>query len=104
MNSLLQIRIDKEKKEQAQEVFKNLGMNLTTGINIFLSAVLRERGIPFQLYEEDENSRKLSKETIRNLKAAQKDFKKGDVYTLEEVKAHFGLQGNFLFLALLFLL
>lgn len=92
MNSLLQIRIDKEKKEQAQEVFKNLGMNLTTGINIFLSAVLRERGIPFQLYEEDENSRKLSKETIRNLKAAQKDFKKGDVYTLEEVKAHFGLQ------------
>jgi DNA-damage-inducible protein J len=91
MTSLLQIRIDKQKKEQAQEIFKNLGMSLTTGINIFLSAVLRERGIPFQLYE-DESNKTLSKETLKKLKQGYEDIEKGDVYTLEEVKSHLGLQ------------
>jgi len=91
MTSLLQIRIDKEKKEQAQEVFKNLGMSLTTGINIFLSAVLRERGIPFRLHE-DESNKILNKEALKKLKQGYEDIEKGAVYTLEEVKSHLKLQ------------
>ncbi|MGX7107496.1 type II toxin-antitoxin system RelB/DinJ family antitoxin [Hutsoniella sourekii] len=45
----IKVRVDKEIKEKAQSIFEDLGMNMSTGINIFLAAVLREEGIPFQL-------------------------------------------------------
>ena len=41
------INIDEETKKKAQELFKDLGMNLTTAINIFLKQAIRERGLPF---------------------------------------------------------
>lgn len=43
------IRIDKEIKEKAQEIFSELGMDLTTGINLFLRQVVINQGIPFAL-------------------------------------------------------
>ncbi len=45
----LNIRIDKEVKDQAEEIFSALGMNMTTAINIFLRTVIKEHGIPFDL-------------------------------------------------------
>lgn len=41
------IKIDARTKKEAQELFKDLGMNLTTAINIFLKQAIRERGLPF---------------------------------------------------------
>ena len=41
------INIDDETKKEAQELFKDLGMNLTTAINIFLKQAIREQGLPF---------------------------------------------------------
>ena len=41
------INIDEEIKKEAQELFKDLGMNLTTAINIFLKQAIREQGLPF---------------------------------------------------------
>nr|WP_314114605.1 type II toxin-antitoxin system RelB/DinJ family antitoxin [uncultured Leptotrichia sp.] len=43
------INIDEETKKEAQELFKDLGMNLTTAINIFLKQAIREQGIPFEI-------------------------------------------------------
>ena len=43
----LNIRTDKEIKNQAEEIFNELG--LTTAINKFLRTVVREYGIPFEL-------------------------------------------------------
>ena len=45
--SATSINIDEETKKEAQELFKDLGMNLTTAINIFLKQAIRERGLPF---------------------------------------------------------
>lgn len=45
----LNIRIDKEVKEQADAVFSALGLNMTTAINLFLRTSIREQGIPFSL-------------------------------------------------------
>ena len=41
------INIDDNTKKEAQELFKDLGMNLTTAINIFLKQAVREQRIPF---------------------------------------------------------
>lgn len=45
----LNIRTDKEIKNQAEEIFNELGLNMTTAINMFLKTVVREYGIPFEL-------------------------------------------------------
>ena len=45
----LNVRVDNAIKRQAEAVFTALGMNLSTGINIFLAQVARSRAIPFVL-------------------------------------------------------
>lgn len=45
----LNIRIDKDIKNQADLIFSELGLNMTTAINIFLRTTIRENGIPFEL-------------------------------------------------------
>ena len=45
----LSVRVDNTTKRQAEAVFAALGMNMSTGINIFLAQVARSRAIPFAL-------------------------------------------------------
>ena len=45
----LNIRTDKEIKEAAEKIYSSLGLNMTTAINIFLRASVRDSGIPFDL-------------------------------------------------------
>ena len=45
----LNIRTDKDVKEQADRIFSELGLNMTTAINMFLRTAIRENGIPFSL-------------------------------------------------------
>lgn len=45
----LNIRTNKEIKEAAEKIYSSLGLNMTTAINMFLRASIRERGIPFEL-------------------------------------------------------
>jgi addiction module RelB/DinJ family antitoxin len=41
--------VDNNTKKQAEAVFTALGMNLSTGINVFLAQVARSQAIPFAL-------------------------------------------------------
>ncbi len=45
----LNIRTDKEIKECAEKIFSELGLNMTTAINMFLRTAIRENGIPFSM-------------------------------------------------------
>lgn len=51
----LNIRTDKAIKEQAEKIFEELGLNMTTAINLFLRSAVREHGIPFDLKLEVPN-------------------------------------------------
>ena len=44
------IRLDKEVKEQAERMFNDFGMNLSTAFNIFARQSLRQGKIPFEIY------------------------------------------------------
>ena len=52
----LNIRTDKEVKESAEMIFTELGLNMTTAINMFLRTTIREHGIPFSLKLDVPNS------------------------------------------------
>lgn len=54
----ISIRLDSEVKEQAQQVFSNLGMDMTIAINIFLRQAIQYQGLPFDV-RLDENRKLL---------------------------------------------
>ncbi|MGN0463392.1 MAG: type II toxin-antitoxin system RelB/DinJ family antitoxin [Acutalibacteraceae bacterium] len=52
----LNIRTDKEVKAAAERIFEELGLNMTTAVNIFLRQTIRENGIPFELRLDSPNA------------------------------------------------
>jgi len=42
-------RIDEELKKQAEALFEDMGLSMTTAITIFLKAVVRQGKIPFEI-------------------------------------------------------
>ncbi|WEV41671.1 type II toxin-antitoxin system RelB/DinJ family antitoxin [Bifidobacterium sp. ESL0682] len=44
----IQIRTSKTLKDQATEVFADMGIDLTAAINMFLSQAVKEGGMPFK--------------------------------------------------------
>lgn len=49
------IRMDSELKAQAEALFAELGMSLSTAVHIFVRQSLREGGLPFQVKTERPN-------------------------------------------------
>lgn len=48
-NANLNIRLDKETKDKANELFNKLGISMTTAVVMFLRTAIRENRIPFEL-------------------------------------------------------
>ena len=48
-NTNLNIRTDQEVKKAAEAIFDELGINMTTAVNIFLRQTIRENGLPFEM-------------------------------------------------------
>jgi len=45
----LNIRIDADLKKQAEQIFNELGLNMSTALTAFLRQTIRSNGIPFDL-------------------------------------------------------
>jgi len=45
----LNIRIDRDLKNEADQIFTALGMNLTTAITVFVRQAVRQKKIPFEI-------------------------------------------------------
>ncbi len=54
------ISIDAEVKKQAQVLFAELGLDLSTAINIYLKKAISEHGIPFEVRTETPNAETLA--------------------------------------------
>ncbi|MCR4798007.1 MAG: type II toxin-antitoxin system RelB/DinJ family antitoxin [Lachnospiraceae bacterium] len=47
MSSTITVRVDERVKKEAGSIFKEVGMDMSTAINVFLKQVIRSNGIPF---------------------------------------------------------
>ena len=45
----INIRMDEGLKKQAENLFSDLGMNMTTAFNVFVRQAVREQAIPFEI-------------------------------------------------------
>lgn len=52
----LNLRIDRDLKEAAEEVFSEIGLDTDTAVRLFFTKVARTRSIPFMLNTESEFS------------------------------------------------
>lgn len=81
----INIRIDEDLKKQAEYLFSEFGMNMTTAFTIFIKAVVREQKIPFEIsmpkddFFNEYNQNRIRK-AIADIKAG-----KGVVHDLVEV-------------------
>lgn len=66
-NANVTIRMDEDLKKQAEQLFSELGMNITTAFTIFTKTAVREQRIPFEISLNTPNT-----ETIEALKEADK--------------------------------
>lgn len=78
--SNISIRMDSDLKAAAEELYEELGMNLSTAFNIFVRQSLRERRIPFKITEGTPN-----KETVYAMLEAEKIAKNPNVKGYHDV-------------------
>jgi len=71
----LNIRVDEELKRKAESLFAELGLNMTTAMNIFLRYSVRYGGIPFDLRIEKPNAETLAAiDDVNNNRNMSKTF------------------------------
>ncbi|HWQ74775.1 MAG TPA: type II toxin-antitoxin system RelB/DinJ family antitoxin [Syntrophomonas sp.] len=74
----ISIRMDIELKKHAEQLFNELGMNMTTAINIFLRQAVRQQRIPFDVALETPNAETL--EALAEVERMKKDPTLGKTY------------------------
>ena len=56
-------RVDENVKKEAEILFKKIGLNMSTAMNLFLKKCILEQGIPFELKVPNRETRKAMQET-----------------------------------------
>lgn len=67
------IRMDDELKKQAEAVFAKMGLNMTTGMTLYVKQVVLQNRIPFEIVSDPF----YSAENQRHLRAAIRDVEAG---------------------------
>ena len=59
LTSAINIQVDSDTKKQATDILNNLGLSMSTAINIFLKQVIKRDGIPFEIVNNKPNEEML---------------------------------------------
>ncbi|MDR1238229.1 MAG: type II toxin-antitoxin system RelB/DinJ family antitoxin [Propionibacteriaceae bacterium] len=83
----LNIRIDKELKERAEEFFADLGLSMTAAFNIFVRQSLKQGRIPFEIIGNADPF--YSAANMRALEQSARELREGKtiVKTMDELRA-----------------
>ncbi len=69
------ISLDADVKAKAQELFADLGLDLSSAVNIFLRQSIRENGIPFAIQRDVPNA-----DTVAAMREAEEMAKNPEKY------------------------
>ena len=67
----ISLRVDDELKRGAEKTLNDIGLSMSTAINIFLKTVVRENRIPFELSADPFYSKENMKELKRRVHAVR---------------------------------
>jgi len=79
------IRLDEDLKKQTEKLLADMGLNMTTAVNIFLRQVVRTGGIPFEITtRKDDFYNPVNQKRLHNsIEKLEKGL--GEVHELVEV-------------------
>ena len=60
-------RVDENVKKEAETLFKKMGLNMSTAMNLFLKKCILEQGIPFELKVPNRETRKILDEVEKGV-------------------------------------
>ena len=69
--SSINVKVNAKEKEQAIKILKNLGLNMSTFINMAIKQVIKQDGLPFEV-----TNPKLSRELLEALEEGEKIIQK----------------------------
>ena len=73
-------RVDESLKQEAEVLYKDLGMSLSTAFNVFLRQSIREQRLPFEVRKNVPNAT-----TIAAIKAAEQGEVNGPYNSVDEL-------------------
>ena len=86
-NGLLQLRIDDTLRQEASEIYSQLGLDLPTAIRMFLTRSVQVRGIPFSMtLPEDDYKATTAVAAMKRMSRAAEKNGTSDM-TLDEINA-----------------
>jgi DNA-damage-inducible protein J len=80
MTSTIQVRVDHELKAQSDSLFKDLGMDTTTAIRIFLTQAVAANGFPFEIKRQSSVSNPFLPMSETELLAKLESSRNGNTY------------------------
>lgn len=82
MSAILNVRVDKEDKYYADKICKDLGLTLSSAVNSFIKAIIRNNGIPFEMTTNIPN-----KETLKVMYEGERIAKDSNIKGYKSIKA-----------------
>lgn len=76
MTTTLQIRIDKKMKDAAAKTFKSMGLDMSSGVKLYLAQVASKKEIPFPVFTFDNLPREKKLQIVKEAKWALKHGKR----------------------------
>ena len=86
LKAVINVRTDAATKREAQRVFKRMGLDLSTGVNMYLSRVAQDRAMPFTPRTVNGFTPEFEARVLRETAYAEKYGKR---YTADEIMKEF---------------
>ena len=71
----IQVRTPEKTKRLAQKILKDLGLDLSTAINIYLVQIIEKNGIPFEIITENGMTPAAERKILKEIAWAEKHGK-----------------------------
>ncbi|MCM1306570.1 MAG: type II toxin-antitoxin system RelB/DinJ family antitoxin [Bacteroides sp.] len=83
MKTSVNIKVDTEVRDKAKELFGQMGLDMTTAVNMFLLASIREQGIPFPVTAKSKQE-DFDRMIASKLRIAEEQEKAGQMRSFDE--------------------
>ena len=75
LTSAINVNVDSKIKEEATNILKDLGLNMSTFINMALTQVVKRNGVPFEVVNPEPSKELL--EALKEVEIIKQEIKEG---------------------------
>lgn len=82
----ISVRIDDDVKRQAEKTLADIGLSMSTAINVFLKKIARESRIPFELSADpfySESNMEYLRQIVRDINSGKAHFEEHELIEVE---------------------